>query len=252
MLFVAGVSAFLGVAVQRSSGIGFALVCAPIFSLAYGGYQGILLANALSAVTTFSVFISTRAGLDLRRLLLLGSGAIFGVLIGVLLTRSVPDALLTLLSGSVVILLVAGLLRNRKKQPPKEHPYNPYNPYNMRAGHSLTISTGALSGFLTAAAGVGGAPMVVYARRTNWPVESFLPTTQCLAFSTSLTAVGLKGLPGVPVADLGVISACCAVGFVFGAYGAGRLSSDLRMRIALYLSFAAGAVAFMVGVGEFV
>lgn len=88
-------------------------------------------------------------------------------------------------------------------------------------GTAGAISAGALSGFMSATAGVGGPAITLYALSTRWDHRSFVGTAQlyfAMTAAASLTAKG--GLPDIPATTWAFVLGALFLGVLFG----GRLA----------------------------
>lgn len=72
-LVLSCLSVAAGALTQRVTGIGFALVSAPLLVLVAGPYQGVVLANLLSLLVALGVFASTWSQTEWRRGVLLST-----------------------------------------------------------------------------------------------------------------------------------------------------------------------------------
>jgi len=93
--------------VQRVSGIGFSLIAVPMLVLLVGPYQGVALANLLAIVVATTTLASTWRSVDRRRVWTLVPAGLLGVVPGVLVSRTLPNDVLQVLIGGLVLLGMA-------------------------------------------------------------------------------------------------------------------------------------------------
>jgi len=177
-------ASMMGMAIQRSVGLGFALTAAPIFSLVVGPFDGVLLANALALVVTSTVLVSTWRGVDLRKFAVLAGAGVIAVVPGALLASRLPTPLLQIFAGTTVTVILLLQLRHRHRGAPVVTEA----PWTMPAA-------GAACGFLNATAGAGGPPVAIYAAATRWENRSYVPTLQLTFLCVNLGSLLAKGLP---------------------------------------------------------
>ena len=216
--FVVAMGAFLGMTVQRCTGLGFAMTAVPIFTSVLGAYEGVLLANALSIPVTLSVLAATWRNCEPMRAAALVTTSALALLPGVALAKTVPQWALQLVGGGVILLSLA-LMRMR---PIAAAP-------SSRSG---LAAVGLSSGLLNATVAMGGPPIAIYANATGWSMERYVPTMQCTFLSMNLTALWLKGVPSVSASAL----VSCVAAIAFGALAGGYLSRNLRREILVRLA----------------
>ncbi|WP_394277745.1 hypothetical protein [Luteococcus sp.] len=64
---VAACAILVGTVLQRLSGTGVGLVCAPVLALLLGSAQGVLVTNATTTVSGFLIMLAVRRDVDWRR-----------------------------------------------------------------------------------------------------------------------------------------------------------------------------------------
>ncbi len=153
-------SVVLAAATQRITGLGFALVSAPLLVLASGPITGVLLANLLSLITNLAVLAQTWRQVDLRRVLLLAVPALCFVPVGQFVARLLSPAVLMVGIGGLVLAALAAVRLLQRTV--------------VFSGKGGAIAAGALSGFMNVTAGVGGPAMALYALASKWPHRSFV------------------------------------------------------------------------------
>lgn len=175
---------FAGAALQRLTGMGFALVAAPFLVLALGPFEGVLVANVCSVVSAGLLSSLTWRDIDVRRLARILPAALVGILPGILVAAWVDTSVLDLLIGIVVAsgISVSFLVQHRGRTD----------------GTGAMIGFGLASGFMNVTAGVGGPALSAYAVLARWPLGSLRPTLQPIFFTTGIVSVAAKSAIGPP------------------------------------------------------
>jgi uncharacterized membrane protein YfcA len=156
---------FAGSAIQRATGMGFAVVAAPFLVILLGPLVGVVLVNFASVVSAAVILVRLRSDVEWRRYASLVIPAVVGIVPGSLLALTLPTDVLELAIGVVLLLALTGSLVFTKSGRSVSGPIAP------------TV-TGFISGATNAAAGVGGPPVSVYALLSGWEHRSFVATVQ--------------------------------------------------------------------------
>jgi len=170
---------FAGSVIQRSTGMGFAVVAAPFLVILLGPLVGVVLVNFASVISASVILIRLRTEVDWRRYLSLAIPAVVGIVPGSLLALTLPTEVLELAIGVLLLFALAASL------------------HFITAGRRLegvvapTVA-GFVSGMTNAAAGVGGPPVSVYAVLSAWPHRSFVATIQPYFATIGLTSLLVK------------------------------------------------------------
>jgi uncharacterized protein len=221
------VSVVLGAATQRITGIGFALVSAPMLVLVSGPVSGVLLANVLTLITNLVVLTETWRQVDLRRVLLLAIPALCMQPVGYFIARQLPPATLMVGIGTLVLAALAGVRLLRRA--------------GLFSGVGGAIAAGGLSGFMNVTAGIGGPAVTLYAIGARWPHRSFIGTMQAYFAVLNLGSIITKGLPHIGTTAFLAVLGGLAVGLVVGHFAASRIAPE-RARTAVLVLAVAGAV----------
>ncbi len=228
---VVAVGALLGMTVQRSTGLGFALTSVPIFSIALGPYEGVLLANALAIPVTSIVLLRTWRNFEAQRGVLLMLTGALAVVPGVIVAKVMPQSALQLFGGLVILLSLVFIIAGPRG--------------SLLGGRIGLPSIGVTAGFLNGTVAMGGPPIAIYANATGWEIRHFVPTMQFTFVAMNLTSLLLKGWPVVGVRDLLTCAIAIGVGLAAGGYLTRRISGRVLTRIALALAVA-GALSLLV------
>ena len=201
--------------VQGLSGLGFALVSAPVISQVVPGTAGIGLVNALSIVQNLWLIARTDgrlAWLEVRRML---PGLVIGVGLGWLVLRVMSAAMFDVIvaasaCGSVVWLLLAGRFH----------------------GRAAGLVSGVWGGAVNTVSGVGGPPIAAYLVTRGLDPGSYLRTLQVVFAVLSLVSLPLLGVYVPSFLAVVVWILALTAGSVGGELLRHRLSERSAQRIA--------------------
>jgi uncharacterized membrane protein YfcA len=221
-------SVALAAATQRVTGLGFALVSAPLLVLATGPVQGVLLANVLSLTTNLLVMAQTWRDIEIGRVLLLAIPALCLVPIGRQVALHTPAAPLMIGIGLLVAIALLAVPRLRSTR--------------IFTGRPGAIAAGGLSGFMNVTAGVGGPAITLYAVGTAWEHTAFVASMQLYFAIVNMGSIAAKGLPNLATADAVIIFAALAVALFAGHFGARHIPTH-RARQAVFALALGGALA---------
>lgn len=226
--------AIAGAIIQRTTGIGFALIVSPCFSIILGPVQGVILSNLTSLVINAAILALTWRDLEWKRLPFLVIPGVIAVIPGAWIALTMPSPLLSIVVGAVVLL--AAVLALRRTAIP------------VLAGRWGVIGAGASSGFMNAIAGVGGPPIAIYAATTNWSIASFIPTSQVTYLSVNLMSLLVKGWPSTGWTELSAAVVGVVIGAVLGAVVADRIPERHCFLVALLVAALGGTAGIVSGV----
>lgn len=231
-LGLALVAVLVGSALQRVSGTGFALVAAPFLLLLLGARDGVLLVNICGAASAIAGAWQLRRHIDLTRIRLLVPGALLGSTLGYPLVAHLPGPWLSLVVSLIAFaaLLVTVAVPNLR----------------LRDGALPRILTGMATGFGSVTSSIGGPPMAVYARATQWDHRTFAPTALATFTTTGLMATALKWPP--PRLDAwqwAALGLTLVAGNLLGQWWHRRVAGPTAMRLVLGIALA-GTIAALV------
>lgn len=227
-LVLVGLAALVGAMGIRLAGLGTAMIAGPVFVLVLGPYEGVLLANCLTMATNVVVLTMVWREVELRKAVWLLLPAWVMVPVGVWVARALPPRFLLLMVGGSIVAAGAALVAHR---------------VHIGRGRFWTIAAGATSGFMNAAAGVGGPALSLYAVGTNWKPSRFVATAQVYALLLNLGSVIAKGgLPrvGMPVLVTSVSLALVGVGL--GQALVPRVRAEAVRRVMVGLAMTGGLI----------
>jgi uncharacterized membrane protein YfcA len=214
--------------VQGLSGLGFALVSAPVISQVVPGTAGIGLVNALSIVQNLWLIARTDgrlAWLEVRRLL---PGLAVGVGLGWLVLQVSSPAVFDVVvavsaCGSVAWLLLAGRFR----------------------GPAAAAVSGVWGGTVNTVSGVGGPPIAAYLVTRGLDPSSYVRTLQVVFAVLSLVSLPLLGVYVPSLAAVVAWVLALTAGSVAGELLRHRLSEQACQTIARVAIVTVCAVALV-------
>jgi uncharacterized membrane protein YfcA len=224
-----------GALTQRVTGIGFALVCAPLLVLIAGPFEGVVLSNLLGLTVSIVVFVTLWRDTEWRRGLLLVVPALVTIPFGAWVARNVPPAPLMVIIGLTVILALGAVVLSERAR--------------VLHGTKGAVAAGGASGFMNVTAGVGGPAIVLYAVSTAWEHRKFVATFQFYSIFVNLASLTAKGgLPRVSPAALVVSFGALAVGLAGGELLSRRVDHEMARRLAIGLAMAGAVFTVVKGV----
>ncbi len=227
----------VGAAMQRITGVGFALVAAPFLVLLLGPVEGVLVLNLSGALTSALLLAGAYKRVDWRMYLRLIPAAFVGIGIGTVVVGSVPGPVLDIVIGGLLAAALTALILLRERR--------------LTPARWAAPAAGIASGVMNTTAGLGGPAITIYAVATRWPQASFAATAQAYFLTIAATAFGTKTLLGVgSVATQAtlfwiLIVVASLAGVLIGSLLAGRIS-PARVRTGLFVVSYAGAAATIV------
>lgn len=218
----------VGAALQRVTGLGFALVSGPLLVLVLNPFDGIVLANILSGLIAAIVLARTYRHAQWRTAAKLSIGVVVGVPLGALVVYTLDADMLLVLVGALTTIAVLIALTRR--------------PMPVFRGTAGAIFAGSLSGFSNVSAGVGGPALAMFGVATKMPMPTFVPTIQVVALLTNALSVAAKPSMSLPL-PLVLGAVCCVlVGLVAGTFLQRVITPTRAQTLALTLALA-GALA---------
>lgn len=241
LLLSALIAVFVGVILQRVSGMGVGLVVAPVLSLLMGPGPGVLATNSATTCSAFMIGLSVRKTVEWKHAAVIIASALPGIVLGALVVTVVPGSWLQIGVGAVVLLALA---------------ITRFSPETPRASRRKTVvPAGMIGGFFNSTAGIAAPAMVVYSRITRWDQLRFAATMQPVFMSMGALSAVSKLVAGVPLelpvplltAILGLVAATGA-GIAAGTRLSRRMSKGTAQKLAMALAALGGVVVLIRGV----
>jgi uncharacterized membrane protein YfcA len=223
---VVAVAAF----VQGSSGMGFALVTAPVMGIVAPGLLPVVVLALMVPLNLYVAF-RERGAIDWRGAGWISTGRLFGTAGGFAVLVAIPTSRLDLLIGASTVLAVLASLVVPSFTP----------------GHPAQVIAGAVTGVTETATGVGGPPLVLLHQHRPAPV---LRSTVALCFLVG-EVISLLVLLATGTVDADQVRATAVL---LPAVGLGALASHLvhhrvggpRLRTGVLLFALTSGIALLV------
>lgn len=229
-----------GAIAQRVSGMGFALVVAPVLILLIGPFDGVLMVNLCGAVSSCLVITRVWRHIDWKQYLLLAVPALVAIIPGAIVSVLLGGPVLQIVVGVIlVVALTVSLLVTKSERIVPRVP----------AG----IFSGAASGFMSATAGIGGPGVSIYSVLTRWEHRQFAATIQPFFVTlgtVSFTSKVIASEGGLPEYDWWLwvlVIACTIIGLILGEYLTRVVSARIARFVVIGVSYLGGTVAIIDG-----
>jgi len=225
---------FVGALTQRTTGLGFALVAAPLLVAVAGPVDGVLLGNALSVILCVIVLATAWRNIWWRRAALMIAPALVTVPLGAWVVRHIQASVLQVVVGLVALAAVCLAAASGR--------------FRFLPGRTGAVVGGGLSGFMNVTAGVGGPMLAAHAISDRWPRETFVATGQLFLLTMNVLSLLTKGTPHVAgVVWVGALVAL-GLGAVGGHFLAPRVPAKLGRVLVLLLAAVGSAAAVVRGI----
>lgn len=233
-----------GSAMQRLTGLGFALVAAPFIVLLSGPVTGVILVNICGALTSAAVLVRVLPHVEWRKYVILVPAALLGIVPGAIIVQNVPGPWLEVFVGLIVLLSLSLSLTLRA---PRNHP-----------GLRPLVIAGSVSGLMNTTAGVGGPALSVYAIATRWEQTPFAATMQPYFMTIGAASVTAKllaqpaAMPQMTPGEwIGLVLAI-VIGLVTGEVLGKRIHPAAARRLMIVLAYAGAIIAAGRGTWEII
>lgn len=230
----------LGAISQRVTGMGFALVVAPLLVLLLDPLAAVIIVNLCGAASAIVIGLRMRAHVDWGRFFWLAAPALIGVIPGTWLLLVLSRGVLEVVLGALLLVaLTVSLLVHRTTF--------------MLDGPAPRLIAGFSSGLMNSAAGVGGPAATTYAVLSRWHQQSFAATMQPYLLTIASASLLSKYVmaPGEwPIFDwwlwLGVV-ASLVVGLIVGERISPHVDARLARVIVVVIAYAGATLAVVKG-----
>jgi uncharacterized protein len=232
---------FVGALMQRTTGMGFAMVAGPFLVVLLDPVAGVVLVNACGVLSSLVVLSRTFREVRWKRVAVLAVGALLGTIPGALVTTMLPQDAVRIFIGALIIAALTVSLLGSRFAPP------------VRPSPTRSATAGFCSGFMSGSAGVGGPAMSVYAIMTRWDQRSFAATLQPYFVLTGLMAIIAKiafdpsAVPMLPGAIWVAIVAALLLGQVAGEFLSRVLPVQTARVFMIVLAYFGGTVTVAFG-----
>jgi len=231
---------FTGALAQRATGLGFAMISAPVLVLLLGAFDGVLLVNLCGAVAALLIITRVWHLIDWRQFWLLTVPALLAVIPGTIVSVLFTGPGLQIIVGATLIVALTVSLVVR-------HSFRPV------ATTPSALIGGAVSGFTNTTAGVGGPAHSVHAVLTRWDQRMFAATIQPYFVISGMIAFGAKvatapeGFPAYPWWLWLAIGLAILTGLAAGERVSTRISQRAARIAVILLAYGGGFLAIVDG-----
>lgn len=233
----------LAAALQRLTGLGFAMMMSPFLVVMIGPHGGVMLTNLLSFLAPALMLPAVWKDIDWRRLAVIGPAAVLVMPAFGWLADASPQGPLYIVVASLVILgLSMSLIISRINK--------------TVDGFATRALTGLGAGGGVVLAGVGGPAMTVYVVLSRMDIRSFAATLQPLwilmavgGFLTKLTFSGNE-VPAFPWWFWAGSLVAILVGMRIGTMVRVWFSDAAARRLVLILAFIGAGLSLLTGIRE--
>ncbi|MDP1877691.1 MAG: TSUP family transporter [Actinomycetota bacterium] len=208
------VAVAVGAFVQGLTGLGFALVAAPVVSQVVPGTSGIGLVNALSIVQNGWLVARTDAAIAWRVVARMVPGLAAGVLLGWIVLRTTGPAVFPVIVAASACASVAWLLLADRFR-----------------GAVAGVISAVWGGLVNTVAGVGGPPIAAYLVTRGLPFGEYLRTLQVVFALLSVVSLPLLGVSFPSLGWLAAWLVALVVGSVAGELLRARFDESLTQRV---------------------
>lgn len=234
---------FVATALQRMTGLGFAMLTAPFAVVALGTHHGIMLTTVLAVVASVFMLPSMWRDIDWARVGWIGIPATLGIVPAAWLGAHIDGAIIYLLVGVLVIIgLSVALLMRGTAQPV--------------TGRGAQILTGIGAGTGSVLAGIGGPAMTIFGVLSRWPVASFAASLQPMwIMIASATLAGRWWFMGSTVPTLSwwmwlLAAAGIAGGMWVGQRALGKVKDKVVFGIVVVLAMVGAVLSVVTGISQ--
>ena len=203
-MIIAAVVVLLAGFVRAISGFGFALVTAPLLLFIFDPQSVVVINVILGVLTGALLLLHTRHHIDVKRVLLMCSGSIFGIPIGVYLLSSLDPTVLKLVIAILIIPFSIILLLGHSHQ---------FRRDNLGCGIS-----GFVSGLVGSSTSFSGPPVVLFLLNQGLVKERFIGTLTAYFLFTGVASVSAFSFIGMVTIDLLIKVAILLPTAVLGFY----------------------------------
>lgn len=220
---LSGLAVAAGAAVQRVTGLGFSLVCAPALVAVEGALPGVRQVNVLALLGNLVLLVRLRDDVRWREgVRVLVPAAVLALPAG-LVARRLDPSLLTVVAGFTALVAVAAVAIGQR----------------FRLG---AVAAGALAGIGNVVAGVGGPAVAAYALGAGWPPRQARASLQAIFAALNVVSIVALGPPSVSGARAAVLVAALGGGLLLGDL-LGRFASEEAVRRGMIIVAVIGSVA---------
>lgn len=234
---------FIATALQRITGLGFAMLSAPFAVVVLGTHQGIMLITALAIIASLFMLPSMWRDIHWSRVWWIGIPAMLSVIPAAWLGAMIDGSIIYLLVGVLVIIGLGAALLMRGATKPV-------------TSRGAQVVTGFGAGAGSVLAGIGGPAMTIFGVLSRWPVASFASSLQpmwimiCIAVLVGRSTFMGSTLPNLDwwtwiLAAIGI-----ALGMWVGQRALGKVNDRVVFGIVVVLAMTGAVLSVITGITE--
>lgn len=234
---------FIATALQRITGLGFAMLSAPFAVVVLGTHQGIMLITALAIIASVLMLPSMWRDIDWSRVWWIGIPTMLSIPPAAWIGTLIDGSIVYLLVGALVIVgLGAALLMRGTAE--------------AVTSRGAQVLTGVGAGAGSVLAGIGGPAMTIFGVISRWPVASFAASLQPMwIMACSVVLVSRYTMMGstLPALDwwTWVLAAIgIAVGMWVGQRALGKVNDRVVFGIVVVLAMTGAVLSVITGLME--
>jgi uncharacterized protein len=229
LLTIAAVA--FGATTHAVTGLGFSIVCVPVFTIVYGGRDGVRLSNLLALGANMLVLGREGRHADFRRALSLFVPAAIAAPLTAVAIRHADTDVLSIIAGIVVLATVCVLAVGARAP--------------ALSGPLGAVVAGSASGAMNVVAGIGGPTVASYATNAQWPPDRLRPTLATYFLGLNAVSVAARGAPDISSGLLAGCAMALVVGYAAGVVLRGRIDAR-HLQLGTLLLAGCGAIAAIV------
>lgn len=233
LVALSALAVLVGTVLQRVTGSGVGAVGGPPLILLLGPVAGVQVLHVVAAVCSVMLLVNLWRDVDWTRATVLTLTAIIATPIGVLLAFTLPEPVLQIAVGLVMLaalFTVEPLARTRL----------------MRSRLGI-VATGVLGGVANGTVGQAGPLMAAYAVASRWALPGFVASMQVCWLVVNVVAAVMKGVPPVAPEVGAVLLGALAAGWAVSIPVARALPRRTATRILVVVAVAGSAVLLAKG-----
>ncbi len=233
-----GIAVGAGGAVQRLSGLGFSLVCAPVLVAAATPLEGVRTANCLALFVNIALLVTGDPHLvRWRDVAGLAVPAVVVAVPTAALARRLPDRPLGIVVAVLTLAAVASVARRG--------PAGRVGPHPWVARWWAAPAVGAASAVSNVLSGIGGPTVAAYGLAAEWEPRVLRVTLQAYFLALNLVSIAALGLPTISATGFGALLGCAGLGVVVGTVIGPRLPPSASRHLVVLLALGGTAVVLV-------
>ncbi|RLC63933.1 MAG: hypothetical protein DRI01_04330 [Chloroflexi bacterium] len=220
-MIIAAVIVLLAGFVRAISGFGFALIATPLLLFVLDPKSVVVINIILGILTGVLLLLHTRRHIDVKRMLLMCVGSVFGIPIGAYLLSSLDSSIIKLVIAILIVPFCIVLLLGHSHQFKRDH---------LGCGIS-----GFISGLIGSSTSFSGPPVALFLLNQGLVKERFIGTLTAYFLFMGAASVSAFSFMGMVTIDLlikvAILLPTAILGFYIGIKVSPRIDTTLFRRI---------------------